>query len=88
MINQSGYKGPSITHPGVYRIRVSGRLNPDWSERLQGMTVAVFQREGGTVYTELTGLLRDQAALMGVLEQLYNCGIPLLSVKCMSADQP
>lgn len=35
--------------------------------------------------TELTGPLPDQAALMGVLNQLYRNLVPLLSVECLSA---
>lgn len=75
-----------ITHPAEYRIRVSGRLNPDWSERLQVMKVSVVEGEGHGAVTELSGLLPDQAALMGVLDHLYNCGISLLSMECVIAD--
>lgn len=34
-------------------------------------------------FTELIGLLADQAALMGVLEMLYDRRVSLLSVECM-----
>lgn len=74
-----------ITHQAFYRIRVSSRLNPNWSERLQGMKVSVVEEGGQGTVTELSGLLPDQAALMGVLDHLYNCGIPLLRVECVSA---
>ena len=74
-----------ISHPAMYRIRVSGRMDPDWSERLYAMTLTVFKEEGHAAFTELSGVLFDQAALMGALEQLYNCGIALLSVECVSA---
>lgn len=77
-----------ITHPAEYRIRVSGRLNSDWSERLQGMKVSVVEVEGHGAVTELSGVLPDQAALMGVLDHLYNCSIPLLSMECVSALRP
>jgi hypothetical protein len=32
--------------------------------------------------TTLTGELLDQAALMGVLDHLYNLLLPLISVEC------
>lgn len=73
----------SLLRPAVYRIRVSGRMDPEWSERLGGMTVSVLAGKPQGMITELTGRIPDQAALMGILDQLYNCGIPLLSVECL-----
>jgi hypothetical protein len=73
-----------ISRPAVYRILVSGRLDSKWSERLQGMEISPVEKEGQATYTELFGLLPDQAALMGVLDQLYNCGVPLVSVECVT----
>ena len=67
--------------PAIYRIRVCGRLDPQWSERLSGMTLTVKEEEGGLVTTELTGRLPDQAALMGVLQQLYLILAPLISME-------
>jgi hypothetical protein len=86
MIDRSIPECVAITHPAVYRIRVSGRIDPKWSECLQGMAVTVFEKQGQVPFTELSGLLPDQAALMGVLEYLYNCNIPLLGMECVSAE--
>jgi hypothetical protein len=86
MIDESISKCLLISHTAVYQIRVRGRLSPDWSERLQGMSVSFVEGKGHGTITELSGLLPDQAALMGVLDHLYNCGIPLLSMECVSAE--
>jgi len=75
-----------ISHPAVYRIRVPGRMEPKWSELLQGMTLTIIEEPGREILTEISGLLPDQAALMGVIDQLYNRNIPLLSVECVSCD--
>ena len=72
--------------PAAYRIRVYGCLRPRWSDWLQGMTVTIFEAEGKESYTELSGWLPDQAALMGVLQHLYNCNIPIISVKSINAE--
>jgi len=85
MIDRSISECFLITHPAVYRIRVSGRMDPEWSGYLQGMKVSVFEEEGQETFSELSGLLPDQAALMGVLMQLYDRHIQLLSVECVSA---
>jgi hypothetical protein len=44
----------------------------------------VEEREA--VVTEIRGQLPDQAALMGVLDELYNSSIPLISMECISFD--
>ncbi len=78
---QHSPRGP-FSKPAVYRIRVHGRLDQEWSERLQGMAISTA-RSGNEFITEFTGRLPDQAALMGILEQLYNYRVRLLSVECL-----
>lgn len=60
-----------------YRIRVRGHLDPSWRHRLAGFRIT--HEEAGT--SLLTGALPDQAALHGVLLQLINMGLPLLSLE-------
>ena len=78
--------GSSISRPSRYRICVYGRMNPAWSDMFQGMTVTVVGAQDQLTVTELCGQLPDQASLMGVLEQLHNFSIPVISVACMSID--
>lgn len=66
--------------PGIYLIRVAGRLDARWAERLGGLRMAA-QVEGEALNTELTGYLADQAALYGVLNTLYDYRYPLLYVE-------
>lgn len=70
----------------VYRIRIEGRLGAHWSERLSGMRIVVHETEGRNVTTELTGRLADQAALNGVIDQLYTLGATLVAVERLEAD--
>ena len=69
--------------PAVYRIRITGRMDPKCSDWLQGMTISTVEEEGRTAYSELIGSLPDQAALMGVLQQLNNCSISVISMECL-----
>ena len=78
--------GSSISRPTEYRIRVYGRMDAAWSEWLQGMIVTIFEAQGQLTVTELRGQLPDQAALMGILEHLHNCAIPVISMVNMSVD--
>jgi len=67
--------------PAVYRIRVAGRLGERWRDRAGGLEMTIHEGHGTPVETELAGLLADQAALMGILEQLYARGAAILSVE-------
>jgi hypothetical protein len=64
-----------------YQIRVQGRLEARWAARLGDMTVDVHEGGGQPVVTDLTGWIADQAALMGVLEQLYALRVTVVSVE-------
>ncbi len=71
----------SLLEPAVYRIRVQGILDKNWSDYYGGMTI---QHEGDPKHdarTILTGKLADQSALIGVLNSLHDIGYPILSVE-------
>jgi hypothetical protein len=67
--------------PASYRIRVLGAMDKRRSEVLCGMGISSTRRQGGPIVTTLTGALADQAALVGVLNSLYDMGYPLLKVE-------
>lgn len=68
-----------------YSIWVRGIVAPDWSYRFAGLHICVVD-SGRYAATELSGRLADQAALLGVLTDLYNLGFPLLSVERIAAS--
>ncbi len=70
----------SLAAPGTYTIQVQGRLDLSWSDQLGGMRITV-SGTGRHAVTMLAGRLADQAALLGVLNALYDLGFPLLSVE-------
>jgi hypothetical protein len=67
--------------PATYQISVQGRIDPTWSDRLEGMTISLATVEAGPPITTLEGDLSDQAALAGVLNTLYELHLPVISVK-------
>ena len=67
--------------PATYRIEVKGCLDESWSDRLAGMRIVTREGEDQTTVTTLIGLLRDQAALIGVLNSIYELHLPILSVE-------
>src|SRR2546426_421440 len=67
-----------------YAIRVQGHLDADWSEWLDGMTIT--HEEGGV--TRLEGVLRDQAALHGVLNKLRDLSLTVVALQRLDGDPP
>jgi hypothetical protein len=65
-----------------YEIRVVGKLDENWSNRLGGLMITSSILNNQQVITTLKGNLIDQAALFGVLMTLYDLRLPLLSVEC------
>ena len=84
LMDETTHARSLLVRPAVYRIRVDGRLDSRWSARLGGMAIAIREEPGQPTLTEITGLLPDQAALLGVLNQLYLHLVPLRSVECLS----
>ena len=67
--------------PGRYRIRVQGRLSASLADRLGDLAITARHAADRQQVTTLTGELTDQAALLGVLNTLYDMGYPLLRVE-------
>ena len=61
----------------VYQIWVRGVIDSGWSDWFDDLTICP-QADGTTL---LTGPVRDQSALHGLLGKIRDLGLPLLSVK-------
>jgi len=66
----------------IYQIRIAGHLGPQWTEWFEGLTIT--QEAGNT--TLLTGAVRDQAELHGLLRKIRDLGTPLLSIVSMPTN--
>jgi len=86
MAHATSWKGLKLETPATYRIRVQGRLDDTWADRLGGMAITTGTTADKPSVTILVGHLADQAALSGVLNTLYELHLPLLSVN--NLDEP
>jgi len=84
MPNSKGKKRLKIEDPATYRISVQGYLEDVWSDRLANMTITNDIREEQAPVSTLTGRVRDQAELVGVLNGLYELRMPILSMEIMN----
>ena len=69
--------------PATYQIIVHGRIDPSWSDRLEGMTICQVTSDVASTTTILDGELTDQAALAGLLNTIYELHLTVLLVKRM-----
>jgi hypothetical protein len=76
MTNTAG-RDPGQGDMPVYAIRLQGHLDQRWAGRFPDMAFT-FPGDGTTT---LTGPLIDQAALHGLLAQIRDLGIPIISVQ-------
>jgi len=68
----------------VYRIRVKGHIDDSLSDQLGGMIITRAFSSNKEPITILVGQLRDQAALSGILSEIYEMHLPLLTVESIS----
>ena len=73
--------GVSLLQPAIYRIRVQGILEKQWSVYSRGMTIEHERDPHHHAVTILFGRLVDQSALVGVLNALHDMGCPILSME-------
>jgi hypothetical protein len=67
----------------IYRIVVGSELGERYAPAFEGMSMEA--RDGQTI---LTGEVKDQPHLFGILERLYGLGLELLSVQALPQGTP
>jgi hypothetical protein len=73
-----------VDEPMVYEIRLRGHLEEQWSDWLGGLAIS-HDAEG---YSLLLGAVSDQAALHGILAQIRDLGLTLISITPQSSSDP
>ncbi len=69
-----------------YQIQVQGWISERWRDWFDGMSISRDRTSNGVPITRLTGIVADQAALLGLLQKLYTLGFPLLLVRLKEVD--
>lgn len=69
--------------PGIYHIKVKGMLDRKWSDWFDGFDMLYEGKDE----TFLIGMVRDQAALHGMLSKIRDLGLTLLMVKRIEGEE-
>ena len=85
-ITMSEDRKPTMHGTACYRVLVPGNFPDLWTTQGDRLQVRVHHHQELGSATSLTGFL-DQAALIGLLRQLFSLGLPILSVEWMEGDE-
>ena len=69
---------------GFCEVVVKGQLDSAWSGWFEGLTITHIDRDESL----LSGRIRDQAALYGLLAKVRDMGLALISVHYTAGDSP
>ncbi len=64
-----------------YQVTVEGKIDPSWSDWLDGLQMNSHKEADGLLITVLSGLFCDQPALRGLLNRLWDLNLVLRSVQ-------
>ncbi len=73
--------------PAVYEVSIRGKLNANWSDWLDQVTITTRSHEDGQSVTILTGCIKDQAALYGLIAKIKNLGLTILSINQVETEK-
>jgi len=75
------FKGPAI-----YCIKIKGVIDQRYAGHFGDMIISTDKKEEGKTTSMLTGKIKDQAELMGVLNALYNLHLPIVSIQPLDEE--
>ena len=64
----------------IYQIIVQGCLDPSWSDWFSGMEITNETGKDAHLITTFRGTMADQSTLRGILNQLWDLNLTILSV--------
>jgi hypothetical protein len=64
-----------------YQIKIQGRQTEGWADWMENLEILTEQNSDAITITTLTGVVRDQSGLHGLLNRIRDLSIPLISVQ-------
>ena len=76
-----------FTVPAVYCIKVQGVIDERYAGYFGDMVISTEQKAGDRISGMLTGSLKDQSELLGVVNALHNLHLPIVSIQKLEKNQ-
>jgi hypothetical protein len=70
-----------------YTITVEGTVDPSLADWCGPLTITKGQAPGGVAISTMSGIIADQAGLVGIIRHLHGLGIVLLTVERCALSQ-
>jgi hypothetical protein len=64
----------------IYQIKIKGKLDQSWSDWLGNVEIISEPQIDGSVITRLTMDVTDQSTLLGILDQIHDLNLVLITV--------
>jgi len=71
-----------------YQVTVEGKIDPSWSDWLNGLQIKSHREADGSIITVLCGPFCDQPALRGLLNRLWDLNLVLRFVQQIDSTNP
>ncbi|MBE0685126.1 MAG: hypothetical protein IH585_03920 [Anaerolineaceae bacterium] len=76
------------SQPAKYQIKIQGRPHEAWSDWLDELEIRLDRVAEGSTITTLTGIVKDQSGLHGLLNRIRDLNIPLIAVQFINPIGP
>jgi hypothetical protein len=73
----------NFSKPAIYQIKIKGLIDKNKTNYLADMQITYEHLEDDKPVSILIGKLKDQSALSGILNSLYDLHMPVISVKIL-----
>ena len=72
-----------FTGPAIYCIKVQGIIDERFAGYFGNMVISTEKKAGDRIAGILTGKIKDQSELLGVLNALHNLHLPIVSMQTL-----
>ena len=76
-----------FTGPAIYCIKVRGVIDERFAGYFGDMVISTEQKAKDQITGILTGKIKDQSELLGVLNALHNLHLPIVSIQILDKNQ-
>ena len=85
--NNKDIDGTDFKGAAIYCIKVQGIIDEHFAGYFGDMVISTEKETEGKITGILTGRLKDQSELLGVLNALHNLNLPIVSMKTLDKKQ-